>query len=400
MGIKNPHLLFISSSSPLSPFSGYAYRAHGMLQWLIKHFSIDLVFEGDVKEIEKSFIPIKHFNHIEVVPPFRSLSHVIKAIVGNLPYHHTLFSHPFMSSAVRKLLNKKQYGLIWLNKSVHYPIIPINNQVPIIIDQHAAEPIVWDNLIVNDPRWYAKPFFIWNKSKVLRYDRMVYDRVAGIICISELDATTTKKFYPESNTIVIPQGVDQNYYKPSINAAPDVNQILFSGTGALRNVQAARFFVDDIMPLLQKHNSEFHFLWIGNVKREKHAFLNKDWIKTTGFVEHTPPYFDLGKIYVAPFNMGEGMKTKIIEAMSMGTVVVSTPVGVQGIKVDGLPFIKVCSDPVNFAKAVLEFRESPDLHRLGALAREYTLKNYAWDAVLKPLGPFIERCIHCGDSAR
>lgn len=397
MSINDPHLLFISSSSPLAPFSGYAYRAHGMLQWLIKHFSVDLVFEGDVNDIEKSFIPINSFNHVEVIPPYISLGYVIKAIVGNLPYHHTRCSHPLMNSVVQNLLRNNQYELVWLNKSVHYPIISITNKVPIIIDQHAAEPIVWDNLICNDPRWYAKPFFIWNKSKVLRYDRMVYNRVAGIICISELDATTTKKFYPESNTIVIPQGVDLNYYKPSINAAPDVNLILFSGTGAVRNVQAAKYFVEKIMPLLHKRDPKFNFLWVGNIKREDHGFLNKLWIKTTGFVEHIPPYFDLGMIYVAPFDMGEGMKTKIIEAMSMGKVVVSTPVGVQGMEVDGLPFIKVCSDPVNFANAVLEFRESPDLHRLGAIAREYTLKNYAWDAVLKPLGSFIERCINRGD---
>lgn len=394
MDSNKPSLLFVSSTSPLTPFSGYAYRALGMLQWLVRHFNVDLVFEGNMNEIEKSFIPIKCFNHVEIVPHYRSWPLIAKAVMGSLPYHHTLFSHPLMYNAVRKLLAENQYKLIWLNKSVHYPIIQdVGRAVPVIIDQHAAEPIVWDNLIHNDPRWYAKPFFMWNKSKVLRYDKMAYRKAAGIICISELDEETTKRFYPESNTIFIPQGVDADYYRPSTTVTPDVDLLLFTGTGAVRNVEAVRYFVDNIMPRLHRHNCDLKFLWVGNVKREEHAFLDKPWIQATGFVEHTPPYFDLGMIYVAPFDMGEGMKTKIVEAMVMGKVIVSTPIGVQGIRVENLPFIKVCSGAEAFADAILEFRNDPNLNRLGAMAREYALQHYTWDAVLKPLPEFLKRCM-------
>jgi glycosyltransferase involved in cell wall biosynthesis len=280
-----------------------------------------------------------------------------------------------------------------LNKTVYHPVIADVCDVPIVIDQHAAEPIVWDNLIRNDPRWYAKLFFRWNKSKVLRYDKEAYRQAAGIICISSLDYEITERHYRGVNLACIPQGVDLEYYKPDVTAAPDPDLILFTGTGAIRNVQAIRTFVERIMPVVHKRNPNLKFLWVGNIRQEEHPFLNKPWIKTTGFVDHTPPYFDLGMIYVAPFDMGEGMKTKIIEAMAMGKVIVSTPVGVQGINIEGLTFGRVCSDSVTFADAILQFRERSDLYQLGRLAREHARENYAWDVVLRPLEPFLERCM-------
>jgi len=364
-----------------------------MLQWLVKRFDVDLVFEGREIEVSKSFMPLEALRSVEVIPPWRSWLRMLKAVLGRMPYHHTLNCHPGMEKAVCRMLQERNYSLIWLNKSIYHPLIARDCNAPFVVDQHAAEPIVWDNLIQNDPKFYAKPFFKWNKSKVLRYDKTVYRKAAGIICISKLDYNTTDRFYPGSHLIYIPQGVDPNYYMPNPAVNPDIDLVLFSGTGVTRNLQAAKIFINQIMPLVHKRNRQMKFLWIGNVNRREHPLLGKPWVTTTGFVQHTPPYFDHGMIYVAPFDMGEGMKTKVIEAMAMGKVIVSTPIGVQGIEVEGLPFVKVCSDPGSFAEAILDFRENFNLPQLGEQARKHALDHYTWEAVLRPLEPFLNRCM-------
>ena len=387
-------LLFVFYTSPLAPFSGSAYRALGLLQWLLKRFQIDLVFQGDLQDLSYSFIPLDRFGQIEIVPPASSLWRKIKGFIGTLPYHHVLFSHKAMELTIRTLLRKKPYDLIWLNKSIQFPILEnLETFPPVIIDQHAAEPCVWNNLIKNDPRWYAKWFFRWNKMKVLRFERRVYSKIAGAVCITQQDEEVTNKYYPGTKTICIPQGFDPNYYIPSDKLTPDLDTLLFSGTGAVRNVQAVKMMIREIMPLIHTKNDHIRLLWVGNVDRTKHPFLDCPYVETTGFVEHTPPYYDRGMIYVAPFDMGEGMKTKVIEAMAMGKVVVSTPTGVHGIDVEGLRFVKVCTSHKDFANAVLEFRKCPNIFELGKAAREYAVEHYSWDTVLAPLESFLEECM-------
>ena len=171
-----------------------------------------------------------------------------------------------------------------------------------------------------------------------------------------------------------------------------MDTLLFSGTGVTRNVAAMKRLVQRIMPLVHQRLPAMRLLWIGNVDRSRHSFLRQSWIETSGFVPHSPPLFDQGAIYVAPFDMGEGMKTKIVEAMAMGKAIVATPVGVTGVETAGLPFLKVCLTDQQFADAIFEFRQRPDLAALGLLARQHARARYEWDSVLAPLGPFLERC--------
>jgi glycosyltransferase involved in cell wall biosynthesis len=250
-------------------------------------------------------------------------------------------------------------------------------------------------MIRNDPRWYAKWFFRRNRRRVLRYEETEYSSLAGVVCITREDQEVTRLYHPTTKTITIPQGVDCEYYRPAGSAgSPDL--LLFSGTAAVRNLEAMKWFVRDIVPLIHRHRPTVRLRWIGNVSRERHAFLQEPWIETTGFVTDTPPYFNGGSIYVAPFSMGEGMKTKIVEALAMGKVVVATTVAMRGIDLKDAPFVRIEDTARGFARAVVDYSRRHDLASLGALAREYAVRNYSWETVLAPLAGFIDECVALG----
>lgn len=388
-------LLFVANVSPLQPFSGFAYRALGFLQWLVERFRVTLVFEGQSADLAQSFIPLDRFEDIRIAPPSRSHMPKIRGLFGLMPYHHAVSCHQGMLATIESAMQARPYDLIWLNKSVHFPAFEGRRDLPpLIIDQHAAETMVWDNLIRNDPRRYARLFFIYNKYRVLRYEDLVYRRISGVLCISKSDQEITNRLYPQTKTICIPQGVDIDYYRPESSAQADPDTLLFSGTGAVRNLEAIKTLISSIMPLVHRSHPNLRLLWIGSVNRQDHPFLDIPWVETTGFVPHTPPFFKHGMIYVSPFTMGEGMKTKIVEAMAMGKVIVSTPLGVCGIETEGLPFIRVCPDPQSFAEAIVNFRTDANLAELGVKARAHAVERYSWDLVLEPLASFIEECLN------
>lgn len=387
-------LLYVSYASPVFPQSGYSYRAFGVLRWLVSRYRVSLVFEGRQEDLAASRLPVECFESVEVIPAQPRLLQLLLGVAGRLPYHHRRHSSPAARLVLQRSLASRGFDLVWLNKTVQLPAIErVENLPPIVIDQIALESVVWDNLIRNDPRWWAKPFYRWNRWRVLHYERRAYRRLAGVVCITPEEHRLTALQHPGVPSVFVPQGVDPDYYRPAPKAAPDPDVLLFSGTGARRNIEAVRMFIQDVLPRVQQRRPASRLLWIGNVNIADHPFLRRVDLDATGFVQDTPPFFDRGRIFVSPFTMGEGMKTKVVEALAMGKVVVGTTIGLAGIDPTGLPFVKCVDDPAAFASAILEFREDPGLPLLCEQARKWAVTNYAWDTVLEPLGPFLDRAV-------
>ncbi len=382
-------LLFVSYTSPFRTDSGAAYRMHWVLRWLSERCSVDVVYQCS-EQRNGNATEIRSLNRIVPVQQSFRWTDRVGAAIGPLPYHHRLWSTPGMRLALENLLSETRYDCVWLNKSVHFPLIaPLAGQFRIVIDQLAAESSVWENLIKNDPRWHVRLFSRINRGRVLNYEKKVYQSVALAIAISPEDQTITEKVHPGTTVVLVPQGVDTETYVPDPTIRPTADTILFCGTGVTRNAEAVKRFVERIMPLVHQRHPQMRFLWIGNVNAKKMPFLQKPWIETTGHVESVVPHFGRGRIFVSPFTMGEGMKTKVVEAFAMEKVVVGTPMGTLGLLENTLPFLRVRDSDQDIALSICEFREHNELDELGKQARQHAVHTYSWRKVLAPLERFL-----------
>jgi len=391
-------ILFLSPIYPFVSYSGSQYRALYLLRHLASHHEVDVIcFDQKSDKSESSYFDMTLLKSYRILyRPKHTLCTLLKNIPHPLPYHAYLVRTKEMRDAINNFLDSAKYDVIFVNKSDILSLLldhPKLHKAKLILDQIAAEPDVWSNLIRNDPRWYIRVYSRLNYIKVQHFIRLVYPMLSLVISISERDQTITSEYYSDSNIIVIPQGVDLEYYFPEYTPDFDHKRLLFSGSNATRNIDALQYYIKKIHPYVTQKCPNIKLLWIGNVKDRDISFLNKNLnISFTGFVPHTPPYFNMGMIYIAPFRMGEGMKTKIIEAMAMEKVVVSTTIGVQGINVKGLPFVKVTDDPKEFAAYILEFLDDPQRTiNLGKKARQYVQENFSWEKLIKPLDEFLTK---------
>jgi O-antigen biosynthesis protein len=128
---------------------------------------------------------------------------------------------------------------------------------------------------------------------------------------------------------------------------PQVRQgILFvAGFGHPPNVDAARWLVQSIMPLVRANVPERVHLWlVGSNPTEEIQQLAGDDITVTGYVsdERLLQFYRTARVAVVPLRIGAGMKGKVIEALHYGIPLVTTPVGAEGL--DGLGTIVPVSD--------------------------------------------------------
>jgi glycosyltransferase involved in cell wall biosynthesis len=115
------------------------------------------------------------------------------------------------------------------------------------------------------------------------------------------------------------------------------------------NVDAAHWFCAEILPRILECVPEAHAVLVGNEPPPGVLELRCEHVEVTGFVPSVRPYLDRAAVAVAPQRIGGGIKVKVLEALCRGKAVVSTSVGVQGLRPLAHESVVVADGPARFA---------------------------------------------------
>jgi GT2 family glycosyltransferase/SAM-dependent methyltransferase len=142
--------------------------------------------------------------------------------------------------------------------------------------------------------------------------------------------------------------------KPSNKQFCDRKDLLFvGGFDHLPNIDAMRWFVKEIFPLIVRSISDIKLCIIGSNPTKEIEDLASSNIIVVGYAKDLTPYFNNCRVFVAPLRYGAGVKGKINQSMSYGVPVVTTPIGAEGITLtDGLDIL-IAESPDSFAQKVI-----------------------------------------------
>lgn len=113
------------------------------------------------------------------------------------------------------------------------------------------------------------------------------------------------------------------------------------------NVEAAEFFVREVMPLLRKRLPGVELRLYGSNMPEKlrELFENEEDVATPGWVPTVNSVYDGCRVFVAPLLSGAGIKGKVIGAMAHGVPCVLSPVAAEGTGIRAGLEAQVASTP-------------------------------------------------------
>lgn len=184
----------------------------------------------------------------------------------------------------------------------------------------------------------------------------------------------------ENKAIAIPIGVDVEYFHYRKTGQTN-NYIGFLGAmGVAHNESAIRHFVIDIFPYVLQKQSDAKLLVIGGGVSNDLKKLTSNHVEFIGRVDDVRVYLEKCKIFVCPMTFGSGIKTKNLEAMSMGLPVVTTTIGAENINAtQNLEWI-IADDNKEFAEAILNLLGNEQKRQeMGIKASEFIKNNFTWD---------------------
>jgi glycosyltransferase involved in cell wall biosynthesis len=239
-------------------------------------------------------------------------------------------------------------------------------------------------------RWRA--WLTW--LKLGAWLRRTLPRVTACTVVSAAERDLLRAVAPAYRSVyVIPNAVDLASYAPYASAARP-GSLVFSGALTYRaNYDAVEHLLRDILPLVHRQAPDVTVQITGShAGVDRAALPSLPGVRFTGYVPDVRPTIAQSWASLVPLRLGGGTRLKIIEAMALGTPVVSTPKGAEGLDVTHGEDILIAAGADDFAAATLALLGSPALReRLAAAGRQLVAREYDWQVVGARLRDVLDR---------
>lgn len=382
-------ILFLTSRLPFPPVGGDKLRTFNFIKHLSRKHEVTLLSFIETEEELKNIDDYKKYYSKLITIKLPKLSSYINCLVGiisNKPLQIFYYQSNDMRNAVQQeLLNS--YDTIFCHLIRMSQYMPNNNSIHKVVDFTDAISLNYER-----SKSYRKGLFsIINHieaKRVKQYENTILNKTDIAIFISEVDANFLKTDYSKDKIKIVENGVELDKFQ-YYDGNYEKNQIVFVGNmRTFPNTDAVLFFYEQILPLIKHRRPKIKFFIVGTEPNQKVKKLHngKDVI-VTGFVDSVIPYLNNSSVFIAPMRVGAGVQNKILEALAVGTPVVTSSIGAEGLKKSVLT---IADTPEKFAEKIVTLSEDKDCRREKALnGRNYIEQNYSWRNVLSKLDRVI-----------
>lgn len=216
--------------------------------------------------------------------------------------------------------------------------------------------------------------------KFRRYEQKAIAACDLFIVCSEKDRDAVHAIHPTKPVVVVPNGIDLDFYMPKRKGIGRYGSLLFVGSlGALQNEDGIVHFHREVLPRIIKEVPEVHLTIVGRNPSPRVMRLSNDYTSVTGWVDDVRPYYEKARVVIAPIRSGGGTSLKIPEAFAMRRPVVSTSFGSRGFDVENGRHLLIADRPEDVAKAVITLLRDKGLcDKIGRAGEQWCRENMGW----------------------
>jgi glycosyltransferase involved in cell wall biosynthesis len=281
--------------------------------------------------------------------------HLYRIMLSPTPYEIASGQSPEMTSLANRELRDTEYDLVGCD-SLYYPNTDLQlNKAPSVLLEHNIRSVVRHRTFRAADNRIQKIYAYTQWRKMLRYEQDYCRRFSAVVAFSPVDREILLHEFGLENVYEFPPAVDSEFFHP-LTTERNLTELLFVGTMNYNaNLDAVLYFSHRVLPRIAAAIPNVRFTIVGRNPPEEVLALAKanSRITVTGTVEDVRPYYARGGCCVVPLRIGSGRRVKIYEAMAMGTPVVSTTIGAEGLPVSNGENLLIADNEKQFADAII-----------------------------------------------
>jgi glycosyltransferase involved in cell wall biosynthesis len=213
---------------------------------------------------------------------------------------------------------------------------------------------------------------------VAKYEFMTRRASRAMAVVGEADASVLRRFLRVRDVHVIPNGVDVS---GAVTVARSANPtVMFTGVlNYTPNTDAVMYFVDKVWPTVLRSIPTAVFQIVGRAPTpEIEALRGRKGVEVIPDVGSVPEMLAQAWLATAPMRTGCGIKNKILEAWSVATPVVMTPLAINGLDAAPAELLLTGEGDELAHLTVRLLSDAEERARLGALGRTIAVEKFSW----------------------
>ena len=375
-------ILLLSTWFPYPPDNGSRIRAYNLLKQISQRHEVSLVsfvrdgrgnIEGDLRNLCVS---------VEVVPWTHYSPKRLRAILGFLspaPRSVVDTHSSAMAQLVSQKLATREFDLVLASEMGTAPYVSNSQAIPAVLDEFQTGVIKEAYAQAKKPGTRFRNWLTWAKHR--HYVASILRSFDACVVASAQEKANVREIAPAYDKVhVIPNGVDVDHYRPG-SAVPVPDTLTYTGSLTYSaNYDAVAHFLGDIFPHIQADVPGVKFKVTGSTQGVALDNLpSTNHVTFTGYLQDVRPVVARSWACVVPLRTGGGTRLKILEAMALGTPVVSTPKGAEGLEVIDGKHLLIGDTPAEFARQTVRLLREPSLREtLSSHARQLVEEHYDW----------------------
>ena len=387
-------LLFVLPIFPFPSRDGGRAKIINILRYLSSTHQCDLVCFGD-SDLADIFSLRQHIPSIGavwIVSPPTWIARYLRTITNLMrlrPPSFARYSSPEMSKRIEFLKKTGKYD------AIHFDIINMAQyhqnclELPSIHSPNDATSLVYRRLAENNSSPMSRLRLRAVSLLIERYERKHYANFTKIHVVSEIDRDYLASLVPKANITVVP--ITSGYLQNISALYPLKNNLVPTSLLVCGNFNDAAIsdgfweFMEQTMPVIYDAYPEFlvHVLGRSNSSSLERKLKKYPKVKYHAWVDNFEEFLSSVDVLLLPDKAGAaGAKTRTVQAMALGRVVLGSKTAFEGIPIDNLSHGAIYHNQKECQELLLLFLRNPELRKaIGAAAAKLADEEYSIKAI-------------------
>lgn len=296
---------------------------------------------------------------------------------------------------------RRAIGCIWFGYgNISFPLIRrIRELAPDILSVCDTDS-VWSRFIMRELP-YAGPLRrlrIARAGRAKEAEERAWVRLCDVTtAVSEVDAEYYRGIAADPARVwVFSNVIDLSSYAAPPAPPPGMQKpcIYLAGTFGHHHSPmdtAARWVVQDVLPIVRKRIPDLHFYIVGTGSDRTLAHIRDRHVTVTGKLASVLPYLCHADVALVPLKFESGTRFKILEAGACGVPLVSTTLGAEGIPVRSGSELLLADTADEFAAAIIHLIEDKTYAAgLAGRCRELVRQHYSVETLVQEARAILE----------
>ncbi|MBL7820338.1 MAG: glycosyltransferase [Saprospiraceae bacterium] len=328
-------------------------------------------------------IELAYYKRIETVDVDNKVrwTEAFKNIFTEESYHIARFISAEFAKKLEQLLQEETYDIIQLETLYLAPFLNIikkYSKALVVLRAHNIEHEIWQRIAMQVPSLPKKLYLNYLSKKLKNFEIKSLNDYDFLVAITDRDLVQFKSLGYKNGCLASPVGFEISNNPIDYSAFNRPMMLSFIGSlDWMPNIEAVRWFVQEVWPeLIRKFpDMQFHIAGRNAPKdisdiQQKNVFFHGEVSNSTEFLNRYP-------ILIVPVFAGSGIRVKILEAMSLGRVVISSSIGLEGISAKHKDQVFIANSVEDFIDSISQCKNRyQTLSQIGENAQKFVLENF------------------------